>query len=179
MQEVTMSRIFQMAAMLVMLASLTQPAAAQEGFRLGYTDVGATIGLGGIGSAAIAFGVRVEHALRSMPNLGDGLLGIQAGADFYSWSAPGERWSYIPIGATANYHFNLENKKLDPFLGLGLGYSIISCSYSGVVDLCSNSALYFIGRAGGRYFFNEKMSLYSDVGAGAAMLNVGLTLRLK
>ena len=174
-----MSRFVRTAAVLVVLASFAQPAAAQEGFRLGYTDIGPTIGLGGIGSASIAFGFRAEHAFRSMPDLGNGVIGIQAGADYYSWSAPGSNWSYIPIGATANYHFSLENGKIDPFLGLGLGYSIVSCSYEGVEDLCSNSALYFIGRAGARYFFNEKMSLYGDVGAGAATLNVGLMLRLK
>lgn len=174
-----MSRLIRTAAVLVALASFAQPAAAQDGFRLGYTDVGPTIGLGGIGSASIAFGLRAEHAFRSMPDLGNGIIGVQAGADFYSWSAPGAKWSYIPIGATANYHFNLENDKIDPFLGLGLGYSIVSCSYSGVDDLCSNSALYFIGRAGARYFFNEKMSLYGDVGAGAATLNLGFMLRLK
>jgi len=174
-----MSRFPRTAAVLVALASFTPPAAAQEGFRVGYTDIGPTVGLGGIGSASIAFGLRAEHAFRSMPNLGNGVIGIQAGADFYSWSAPDVKWSYIPIGATANYHFNLENKKIDPFLGLGLGYSIVSCSYSGVDDLCSDSALYFIGRAGARYLFNEKAALYGDVGAGAATLNLGLMLRLK
>lgn len=109
-----MSRIFQMAAMLVMLASLTRPAAAQEGFRLGYTDVGATIGLGGIGSAAIAFGVRVEHALRSMPNFGDGLLGIQAGADFYSWSAPGARVFVHPDRSNGELPFQPGKQKVGP-----------------------------------------------------------------
>ncbi|HEX6939937.1 MAG TPA: hypothetical protein VF158_11035, partial [Longimicrobiales bacterium] len=59
------------------------------------------------------------------------------------------------------------------------GYSIVSCSYSGTGDLCSNSALYFIGRAGGRYFVNDKLSLYGDIGAGAATLNLGVTMRVK
>src|SRR5690554_4535154 len=145
-----MLRVVRIAAVLAALASFTRPAAAQEGFRLGYTDVGATIGIGGIGAASVAIGGRGEQAFRSVPDLGDGLIGIQVGVDYYSWSEPGFKWSYIPIGATANYHFNLENDKLDPFVGLGLGYSIVSCSYSGFEDLCSNSSLYFIGRAGGR-----------------------------
>ncbi|HEX7049866.1 MAG TPA: outer membrane beta-barrel protein [Longimicrobiales bacterium] len=174
-----MSHVFRTAATLIALALVTQPAAAQDGFRLGYTDVGATIGVGGIGAASVAIGLRGEHALRSMPDLGDGLIGIQVGVDYYSWSEPGFKWSYIPIGATANYHFQLENKKLDPFAGLGLGYSIVSCSYSGLGDLCSGSALYFIGRAGARYFLNEKLSLYGDVGAGAATVNLGVMMRVK
>jgi hypothetical protein len=172
-------RIATIVAALAALPSFTRPAAAQEGFRLGYTDVGATIGIGGIGAASVAIGGRFEHALRSVPDLGDGLIGIQVGVDYYSWSEPGFRWSYIPVGATANYHFKLENAKLDPFVGLGLGYSIVSCSYDGTGDLCANSALYFIGRAGGRYFFNDRMALYGDIGAGAATLNVGVTMRVK
>ena len=174
-----MSRVLRIATIAAALASFARPAAAQEGFRLGYTDVGATIGIGGIGAASVAIGGRFEHALRSVPDLGDGLIGIQVGVDYYSWSEPGFRWSYIPVGATANYHFKLENKKIDPFLGLGLGYSIVSCSYDGTGDLCTNSALYFIGRAGGRYFFNDRMALYGDLGAGAATLNVGVTMRVK
>lgn len=174
-----MSRVLRMAAILIALASFAKPAMAQEGFRLGYTDVGATIGVGGIGSASVALGVRAERAFRSVPDLGDGLIGIQAGIDYYSWGEPGFKWTYIPIGATANYHFKLENGKLDPFVGVGLGYSIVSCDFSGFGDLCANSSLYFIGRAGGRYFLNDKMALYGDVGAGAATLNLGVTMRVK
>jgi outer membrane protein W len=82
---------------------------------------------------------------------------------------------------TANYHFQLEdNEKFDPFLGLGLGYQIISCDYDGIgSDICSNSALYFIGRVGARYFLNEKFAAYADAGAGGATVNVGVTLRLQ
>ncbi len=174
-----MSRVVRIAAIVAALAAFARPAAAQEGFRLGYTDVGATIGVGGIGSASVAIGLRGEHALRSMPDLGDGVLGVQVGLDYYSWGEPGFKWTYVPIGATANYHFQLENTKLDPFVGVGLGYSIVSCDYSGFGDLCANSSLYFIGRAGGRYFVNEKVALYGDVGAGAATLNLGVTMRVK
>lgn len=174
-----MYRFVRIATIVAALPSLTRPAAAQEGFRLGYTDVGATIGVGGIGSASVALGVRAERAFRSVPDLGDGLIGIQAGIDYYSWGEPGFKWTYVPVGATANYHFKLDNGKLDPFVGVGLGYSIVSCSYDGTGDLCANSSLYFIGRAGGRYFLNDKMALYGDVGAGAATLNVGFTMRVK
>lgn len=53
-----MSRVLQIAAIVAALVSFAQPAAAQEGFRLGYTDVGATIGLGGIGGATAQGGAR-------------------------------------------------------------------------------------------------------------------------
>jgi hypothetical protein len=150
---------------------------------LGYTDVGAVIGLGNIGSASASFGGRFERVFKALPDLGDGLLGIGVSADYYSWNSGinNYSWTYIPIGATGNYHFKIENEKLDAFVGAGLGYNIINCSFDGVGgnDICPNGSIYFIGRVGGRYFLNPNMALYADAGAGAATLNIGLTFKLK
>ncbi len=148
-----------------------------------YTDVGAVIGIGGIGSASASFGGRFEKIFKELPDLGGGLLGIGISADYYSYNfGSGYSLSYIPIGATANYHFKLDYKKLDPFIGAGLGFQIVNCSGSGFGGLgCGgyNSAVYFIGRAGARYFLTDKVAVYGDVGAGAATLNLGLTFKLK
>ena len=125
-----------------------QTASAQ--FAPGYTDIGPVIGLGGIGSASVSFGARFEHGIKTLPDLGDGTLGFEVGVDYWSFDCGAFSYTcsykYIPIGATANYHFKLQNNtKFDPFVGLGLGYEIISCSYSGSVgDFCANSSLYFI-----------------------------------
>ncbi|MEX2154737.1 MAG: hypothetical protein WD825_15450 [Gemmatimonadaceae bacterium] len=147
---------------------------------VGHTDIGPTLGLGGIGSAGIAFGGRFEKIFKPLPEHGGGNLGVQAGLDYYTWSGAGYRWAYIPIGVTANYHFKLQDKKIDPFLGLGLGLSIVSCNYSGTgVAACGNSAIYLIGRAGARYFLNPKTALYADLGAGAAALNMGLMFKMR
>jgi len=152
---------------------------APGGFGVGYTDVGPALGLGGLGGANMSFGGRLEHGLKSLPRMGNGTLGIEASFDYYSWSAPSYSWKYIPFGVTANYHFKLDDPKIDPFVGAGLGYQIITCDYAGVgSNLCSNSAVYFIGRLGARYFFAPKMAAYADVGAGAATLNVGLMFRM-
>ncbi len=168
--------------MLVLSAEQSQ---AQVG--LGYTDAGVVVGLGNVGNANIAFGGRFERIFKKLPDLGDGLLGIGVSADYYSYSSSAGVYSssvkVLPIGATANYHFKIDpKKKLDAFLGAGLGYEIINCSYngpSGNVDFCSNSAVYFIGRIGGRYFLKPNMALYADAGAGSATLSVGLTFKLK
>src|SRR5262245_29753993 len=168
------------------VSAQARPAAPQN-FGMGYTDVGPTVGLGGLGSASAAFGGRFERAVKPLPDLANGVLGIQAAVDYYSWSSGtigGYNWSYkyIPVGVTANYHFALEDKRFDPFVGLGLGYNVVSCSWSGPTignnDCGYNSGIYFIGRAGARYFFSPKMAFYGDVGAGAATLNLGLMFRL-
>ena len=169
-----------------LLAVTAQAAAAQakggtSSFGLGYTDIGAVVGLGGLNGASASFGGRFEHAIKALPDLGNGILGIGVSADYYSWSAgfTGYSWSYkyIPIGVTANYHFKVENTKFDPFIGLGLGYNLVSCSFSGNGSSSNcgySSGIYAIGRVGGRYFFNPKMAAYADAGAGAATLNIGL-----
>ena len=165
------------------LAMAAQTAAAQAKptyFNMGYTDIGPTVGIGNLGSASASFGGRFEHAIKPLPDLGNGMLGIQVGAEYYSWSNPFFSYKYIPIGVTANYHFKLDEPKFDPFVGLGLGYQIISCDFtgSGINSGCSNSAIYFIGRAGARYFLSQGMSVYADVGAGAATFNVGMMFKL-
>jgi hypothetical protein len=170
----------------VVLAPQGSSAQDTEGFTLAYTDLGAVIGLGGIQGASLAFGGRFEKAIKAVPDLGDGIIGIQASVDYYSW---GDRiaqydwdYSYLPIGVTANYHFNLENNKIDPFLGAGLGYFVVNCSYNGPgVDVdCGDyaSGVYFIGKAGIRYFL-QRLALYADVGAGAATLNVGAMFKIR
>src|SRR6185437_8037407 len=67
----------------------TSVAGAQKGgspmFNVGYTDVGPTFGLGGLNAGAnAAFGGRFEHGLKALPDMGNGMLGIQVAADYYS-----------------------------------------------------------------------------------------------
>lgn len=161
-------------------------AALSQGVAIGYTDVGPVVGLGGIQGAGFSLGGRFEKIIKALPDMGDGLLGIQVGVDWYSWDwayiGGSSGITYIPIGVTGNYHFKMENKKIDPFLGAGLGYEIVnaSCVYQGV-DYCGtaySSAIYFITKAGIRYFMNSNMTLYADVGVGGATLNAGLMWKM-
>ena len=116
---------------LASIAVLARPAAAQL-FGLGYVDIGPTVGFGSLGSANMAYGGRFEKAV-------NGSIGIQVGVSYYSWTAADQygefgytyNYTYIPIGVTANYHFKFADSKLDPFIGAGLGYEIVSCSYRG------------------------------------------------
>jgi hypothetical protein len=164
------------------LAMTAAPAAAQmkgaANFSTGYTDVGPVIGIGGIGSASASFGGRFEHAIKALPDMGNGMLGVEAGFDYYSWSNSFYSYKYIPIGVTANYHFKLDEPKIDPFIGLGLGYQMITCDVHGLGNVCESSAVYFIGRAGARYFFTPKTAAYVDAGTGGGALHIGVTFKL-
>ncbi len=161
------------------LLAVAAASTAQAQISKGYSDVGFVLGFGNLNGANIAFGGRYENIFKKLPDLGNGLLGIEVSADVYSYSPPRGNVRYIPVGVTANYHFPIDpSNKLDLFLGAGLGFRSISCSNFGVNDCGYNSGLYVIGRAGGRYFFSPRTSLYADLGAGAATINVGLTFKL-
>ena len=173
--------VFRGAVVALMSAALAAPAFAQAkagggSFKEGYMDIGPTVGFGGIGAAGLAIGGRFERGVKRLPDLGDGVLGIEASIDLWNFSGGAGTVSYdiryINIGVTANYHFQVKsNPKVDPFLGLGLGNS----SVSGDFTTGYSSGIYFIGRAGVRYFYKPRLALYADAGAGASTLNVGLT----
>lgn len=159
-----------------LMAVGSSPAQAQErSFGVGSTYLGPVIGFGGIGSAGVSFGGRIEHGFWKVPSLGDGVIGIEGSFDYYHYSAgfagTDYKFSYIPFGVTANYHFKIKNPKFDAFLGAGLGYEVISTPYNGAGY---GSSLYFVGRAGGRYLFTKSLALYADIGAGAAVVDVGI-----
>ena len=176
----TSYRIFALAA--VLLAGSALPVSGQV--RRGYSDVGVVLGIGDIGNASIAFGGRYENVFKSLPDLGNGLLGFGVSADVYTVSRSRNNVRgnvrYIPVGATMNYHFRLDpSYKLDLFLGAGLGFRSVSCNNFGIDDCGANSGLYVIGRAGGRYFLKPNLALYGDLGPGASTLNLGLTFKLQ
>ena len=152
---------------------------SSEGFTAEYFDVGPIIGLGtGVGGS-VSIGGRVEKGLREV---GSGILGIGGFV---------QRWSYdcgltvgscdvstTYLGATVNYHFTIKgNRKWDPFVGLGIGYARASGSAFGFKASADGTG--FVGNAGVRYFFSEKMAAYADIGSGDSTLNLGVMFKLK
>ncbi len=169
-------------AVAFMISTPVSQAAAQ--LAKGYSDIGGVVGLGNTGDAGVSLGGRFERVLKDLPDMGGGTLGIGVSADYWRYDYRNYySYSYLPIGVTGNYHVKLENKKVDVFGGVGLGYNIIGCSYSGpggsLGDVCEDGSIYFIVRAGGRYFLSDKTAIYGDVGAGASALNIGLTFKIK
>jgi hypothetical protein len=124
----------------------------------------------------VAFGGRFERGLKRLPEFGNGVLGIEASVDIWNYNnrfgTQDFDFRYIALGVTANYHFQVKsNPKVDPFLGLGLGNFIVDTDFAGDYS----TGIYFIGRAGIRYFYKPRLALYADAGAGASTLNVGVT----
>jgi hypothetical protein len=160
------------------------------GFTDGYNDVGPIVGFGNLGLGSVSYGGRFEHGFKELPNLGNGILGIQVGVDYYHFSTgfltfSGYDYSVIPITVTVNYHFHLDNKQIDPFVGAGIGYEHFSvsgpsCVFLGV-DYCANAysnTTYGLVRGGIRYFWQPKIALYADVASKGAAIDVGLMFKV-
>jgi hypothetical protein len=152
--------------------------AASEGFTPHFVDVGPVIGLGAIGGAGVSIGGRFEFAIKQLPNLANGILSIGGGLDHYSYDDFGFGFSYTPIGVTVNYHYPLENRKLDPFAGVGVGDYIVTTP-SNCPGCSFNSGIYPILRVGVRYFWQPNLALYADAGSGAGALHVGVMWKIK
>ena len=174
------SRLTAAAAALLLTFAWSGHAQAQ-GFTAGSDHIAGVIGLGGIGDATVSIGGRFERAIKDLPEMGNGVLGFEASIDWWHYSGrfgtADYSWTYIPISATANYHFHVEGGEWDPFLGAGLGLWIVSDN-CGSFDCGASSGIYFVGRAGVRYFFQPMMAVYADVGAGASTLNVGASFKV-
>jgi hypothetical protein len=95
----------------------------------------------------------------------------------YSWDI-----RYIALAGTGSYHFPIaSNPKIDPFLGLALGYYIVSTNADGFdgISYSGDASRVFLGGYGGaRYFFKETLSGVARLGFGASYLTVGVDFRM-
>lgn len=162
------------------LVALSQQALAQ--FETGKSYIGPHIGLGTYGGS-VSFGGDFEHALTKPGEMGSGRVGIGATVDYWSWnSGSGDYyWSYswIPVGVFGAYHFDLSNRNIDPYVGLGLGYYIVNSTWHGADEIERTSAsysstVYWNVVAGIRYFFTPNLAAQARLGLGASWLSVGM-----
>jgi hypothetical protein len=163
-------------------ASLIGPAGAEAQYAMGQKYLGVHIGVSGVGSTA-ALGVNGEISYNDRISIGAWADTWSYGEDFatglgaYSWNV-----RYIALAGTGAYHFPIESTpKLDPFLGLALGYFVVSTSAEGAggVDYAGDASRIFLGGFGGaRYFFKENLSGVARVGFGASYLTLGLDVKL-
>jgi outer membrane protein W len=175
------SRLYRAMLLVVLGAALSAQSAAAQ-FAAGQKYLGAHVGLSGVGSTA-AIGVSGEVAFNDR---------IAFGAWGDTWSY-GESYAtgigefgwdvrYIALAGTGSYHFPIASTpKLDPFLGVALGYFVVSSKASGVggVEYSGDASRVFAGGFGGaRYYFRESMSGVARVGFGAAYLTVGVDFKL-
>lgn len=140
---------------------------------------GAHIGLSGVGSA-LTLGLDYERGITNVGEVGPGIIGIGGLFDYFSYGdnqTYGGTWTYMDFGVSGMYHFVLDNKNWDPFLGLVLGYEIASwkwnTAYSGAYSPTAGGFA-LGGSAGVRYFFNDNWAAQARIGFGFYILAVGV-----
>ncbi len=168
------------AALFAILASLLCTQATYAQFVNGGNYAGAHVGLSGVGST-LTLGLDYERGITNPGEVGPGIIGIGGIFDYFSYSedfyATTGSWTYIDFGVTGMYHFVLDNKKWDPFLGLVLGYEVASWkwnnSYYG--SYSPSAGGFTLGASAGiRYFFDDNWAAQARVGFGFYILAIGV-----
>ena len=146
-------------------------------FEKGKNYLGPHLGISGIGST---FTIGGDYERGVTENVGVGALVDYWSYDFsYLAVSSGYSYKYITIGGTGSYHFMLDDKKWDPFVGLALGYYIVSIKTpaGGVSTGLDASRLFLGGQGGVRYFFSPNLAGQARVGFGAYILAVGVDFK--
>lgn len=135
-------------------------------------------------------GLSLERALTDNIGIGAslsfstyGATWIQNGVgDSYAYSY---RWNTLAILARGAYHFSVNNDKIDPYIGVGLGFIRYGYNYTSNdpnfnetnnnISLGSPLGYQILG--GIRYMFTDKIGGFAEVGYGLAVGNVGLTVK--
>lgn len=90
------------------------------------------------------------------------------------------KYNAFYLGVRGSYHFALNNNKLDPYLGGGLGYVVVSVGDKTYGTLAAGSGVGYSFFAGGRYYWAEKASLYAELGYGSlSILNLGVSFKFQ
>ncbi len=155
---------------LLVCALLFAAATANAQFKNGKSMIGPHIGLSQYGGA-ISLGGMFEAPVTKPNEAGPGIIGVSGQLHYYTYDwAPGYGVTWIIIGVYGNYHFVLDNRDLDPFIGLGLNYGNVSATggYS------YGSGVYFGIQGGIRYFFSPNVAGRLVVGNAASFLTLGV-----
>lgn len=158
-------------------------------FEAGKSHAGPSLGIGFSGYG-LTFGADYEYGM-NLKDIGveaPGILGVGGILRYYNWSESwySYKWSYtdIIIGAQGNYHFKVGDGKVDPWIGLVLGFDISSSSYDGPAGSANNysnpsSGLFFNGNAGVRYWFSPNMAARASLGFGSIVSSIILGVDFK
>ncbi len=170
--------------LLILLVSFFLISNVSAQFEVGKHNAGPAIGLSFLGST-VSFGGNYEYAM-SVKEIGldaPGVLGIGGIVRYWSYDEGFFSYSDFLIAAQGNYHFKLENNKLDPYLGLVLGYDIGSFDWggpSGSLYDDSYGGFVFGASAGMRYWFSPTMAVNGRFGTGSnsgSTFDIGLDFK--
>ena len=148
-----------------MIIALITTGTGYSQYDLNRSYLGPSIGLSFLGST-FQIGANYEYSME-LENFGN--VGIGGVFRYWSYSSGDFSYTDILIGAQGNYHFKLENKKLDPWVGLTLAYDAGSYSWEGAGQnyVTPTYGGFFLGAQGGlRYWISPTVALVGRIGFG-------------
>jgi hypothetical protein len=173
-------------ATLLLLAILAVAPKAAEAQWVGYFSNGAFC-LGpeialplGFAGGGVLIGANGEVAVTRGGTLGSGRLAIAFGLDYWGASSGGVNVAIIPIHGLVNYHFAIaDTKEWDPYVGIGLGYAIVSVSGTAGNGTAASGVFVDID-AGARYWFSPTVAARAQFSLGylAEYLALGVDFEL-
>jgi hypothetical protein len=152
--------------------------------------LGSSLGFYSGGTASPGISLQLEHGQWGVG--GPGVISIGGYLGYKSFKYSGsyitynysQKWTYTVLGVRSAYHYNgLPSKDFDVYGGAMLSYNILSYSYSDndpAVDYNSGnwgSGLGLSLYVGGRYYFQENLAAFLELGYGIAYANIGVALK--
>ncbi len=134
------------------------------------------IGINSYYSGGIPFGASYEQGITDNISVG-------ANADYLSNDYLSFKFTAIYIGVRASYHvnelLNIKSDKIDLYGGPTLGYRSFSWKDNDIDYGDSyGSGIYLGAYAGGKYYFNNKLGVFAELGAiGSTNARVGLAVK--
>lgn len=165
------------------ILGMASVAKAQE-FQVGTNAINVGVGLGGYyygydtSTQSPVFSVSYERGIWEMPGPGVISLGGYLGYKRFSYDEVvyDYSWSYTTIGFRGAYHytgFDIDN--LDVYGGAMVSYRIYNGDGDSFRDFDSRPGAG--AYVGGRWYFNDTVAGFAEVGYGAAYLTLGATFR--
>lgn len=163
---------------LILVALTTTTLMAQKNGAFSKNDklVSVGIGLNSYYSGGIPLGASFEKGITDNISVG-------ANLDYLSNKYNSTKFTALYIGVRGSYHFNellkINNEKLDLYGGPTLGYRNFSWS-DDELDLGSSygSGIYLGAFIGGKYYFNNKIGVFAELGSiGSTNARIGVALK--
>lgn len=156
---------------------------AQDVFNKGDKVVNLGIGIGtylgytGYSNSLLPISGSFEYGI--IDNLINGKAGIGVGGymAYTSWEnkiLSNETVSDFILGARGSFHYQFVDK-LDTYVGVMLGYDIVS--YSHTDANLSGSGVSFSTYVGGRYYLTDNIAVFGELGYGIAALELGVSFK--
>ena len=116
-----------------------------------------------------------EYGITDQISIGGTVSYSSAKSDLGGGEGEATKFSATLIGARGSYHF-ATSEKFDPYVGIVLGYVVVSVSNSDII--VKGSTVGYGGHVGARYFFSPNIGVHAELGySSLSFLTAGVSFK--